>query len=706
MTSAYSEILEDKASAKSNNKTEEKFLGLDSNPNARFKFFAELYVTRNFVEIIKYAERTASEDLSVSNSNFIVSHAYLALKNIENSDQFFGLAIKENLAQVLEQVIDLGKKEFLEEFKHYINKLIMLSHQNVDLWMIFGVIMVENNMLLPALQIFEQALMLSGGDNNQAKLYLAYINFRNQNYTLARKYCNEIIDDNSVKFEAFALAANMLIIEGKENEAQQIIDKIKVLNINNYFYYFLLHLYHKTRSCQADESIKFLQKAKELSPSSLFIRRELAETYLRNNNIDECGNELNKIIRINDSNLCDVENYLGLLNKYNVIGLGVSLLDKIEDRIEGNVRMLYYAAIFYLKAGNQKEKAKNYYDKFLISDAKESDKDYVQYLSHDLNDEYETAYKFFKKISSGENKRNLEIYSRTFNLFLAIDKIKEGIKHCEKGYEYFSDAKSREEIDYAMMILYAGNRQYKEAFEIAKRHTNSYNINFLSIKILLAETLNDEKELELLKNIPKIVRSYNIENFVACDKDKFNSGLKDYIKSDPSLEYAPIANATINGWHSKGNIANTDNQYMCLFLEAIQAAVERYIQDLKSEVTAEYPVRANIPENYKINYWSVVMEKGGHQQPHIHLDGWASGVYYIKIPGEVNEESKTGWLEVGRSTEELIPHLNIESSFIQPKEGKLVLFPSYMWHNTVPLTGDETRMCIAFDIINKEKKDE
>ena len=31
--------------------------------------------------------------------------------------------------------------------------------------------------------------------------------------------------------------------------------------------------------------------------------------------------------------------------------------------------------------------------------------------------------------------------------------------------------------------------------------------------------------------------------------------------------------------------------------------------------------------------------------------------------------------------------------------GRLVLFPSYMWHGTTPITGDAPRLTIAFDAV-------
>ena len=85
----------------------------------------------------------------------------------------------------------------------------------------------------------------------------------------------------------------------------------------------------------------------------------------------------------------------------------------------------------------------------------------------------------------------------------------------------------------------------------------------------------------------------------------------------------------------------------------------------------------------------------------IHPDGWISGVYYVKIPKEVNVNSKVGWLELGKFPDDLIPNLKTKSDDIMAEEGKMILFPSYMWHNTVPLEKNEKRICIAFDVVKK-----
>ena len=47
------------------------------------------------------------------------------------------------------------------------------------------------------------------------------------------------------------------------------------------------------------------------------------------------------------------------------------------------------------------------------------------------------------------------------------------------------------------------------------------------------------------------------------------------------------------------------------------------------------------------NIWGVVLEKGGHQTPHIHPSAWLSGVYYARVPEAIGSEAPDGWLEFG-----------------------------------------------------------
>ncbi len=96
--------------------------------------------------------------------------------------------------------------------------------------------------------------------------------------------------------------------------------------------------------------------------------------------------------------------------------------------------------------------------------------------------------------------------------------------------------------------------------------------------------------------------------------------------------------------------------------------------------------------------WSVRLRRGGFHVNHIHPEGWLSSAYYASVPPEVEDASlRSGWLKFGEPRFP-VPGL-APLSYVQPKPGRLVLFPSYMWHGTQALRDEATRMSVAFDAV-------
>ncbi|WP_267397507.1 MULTISPECIES: putative 2OG-Fe(II) oxygenase [unclassified Sphingomonas] len=95
--------------------------------------------------------------------------------------------------------------------------------------------------------------------------------------------------------------------------------------------------------------------------------------------------------------------------------------------------------------------------------------------------------------------------------------------------------------------------------------------------------------------------------------------------------------------------------------------------------------------------WSVRLESGGYHSNHVHPAGWLSSVLYIALPPTVaGEPPDAGWLTLGAPQAELGLDLT-PIRRIEPKPGRLVLFPSTMWHGTVPFAKGE-RLTVAFDV--------
>ena len=103
--------------------------------------------------------------------------------------------------------------------------------------------------------------------------------------------------------------------------------------------------------------------------------------------------------------------------------------------------------------------------------------------------------------------------------------------------------------------------------------------------------------------------------------------------------------------------------------------------------------------HYEINgAWSVRLNSGGFHINHIHPEGYLSSAFYVRTPKVL--ERNEGALKFGEPGPPTSPPL-LADHLVKPEPGMLVLFPSYMWHGTVPFTTDEHRMTIAFDAVPK-----
>lgn len=94
--------------------------------------------------------------------------------------------------------------------------------------------------------------------------------------------------------------------------------------------------------------------------------------------------------------------------------------------------------------------------------------------------------------------------------------------------------------------------------------------------------------------------------------------------------------------------------------------------------------------------WSVRLTGQGHHASHAHPLGWISSALYIAVPEADPRDPQAGWLAFGQPPAELGIDL-APTRLVEPKPGRLVLFPSIMWHGTRPFAEGE-RLTVAFDV--------
>lgn len=191
------------------------------------------------------------------------------------------------------------------------------------------------------------------------------------------------------------------------------------------------------------------------------------------------------------------------------------------------------------------------------------------------------------------------------------------------------------------------------------------------------------------------------------DLDSFLVDLRTTLRRLHNLHGHPPDQSLRGGSQTMGDLAShPDPTIRAFFDHAITGPIARHIDWLGrgSDVLR----RRNTGKSRIHSAWSVQLRPEGFHVDHVHPDGWLSSACYIDLPDSlgddaaigtsVDESRREGWIRFGAAPLPMQPSLPAEH-YVRPSPGTLVLFPSYMWHGTVPFHGPQTRLTIAFDIV-------
>lgn len=207
--------------------------------------------------------------------------------------------------------------------------------------------------------------------------------------------------------------------------------------------------------------------------------------------------------------------------------------------------------------------------------------------------------------------------------------------------------------------------------------------------------------LELrLNDYNEMVKEYYIPIPDNVDSlEEFCSKICKYIRHLHSGENQPLEQTLQGGTQTRGNLFSQDNIIIKDLLVSIKSCLHDYASDTR-QLVSKSKYFEGLSSYQFVGSWSVKLRKNGYHSNHIHPQGTYSAVLYITLPKGIEcSHSKAGWLKLGE------PNLDLQSElppkyYIEPKVGKLVIFPSYMWHGTEKFSDDDDRITIAFDIKN------
>ena len=223
-----------------------------------------------------------------------------------------------------------------------------------------------------------------------------------------------------------------------------------------------------------------------------------------------------------------------------------------------------------------------------------------------------------------------------------------------------------------------------------------YNSLLNAARTVTLNTLGYKDQLSTLLNMDEILYRYKLTSAPSYhDLQQFNRELSQHIRSHPSLTHSPTSHATRAGQHT-GELLAGHRGPMDIFEEIARQQMDVFLSSNHSSGYMAAP-----STNIRVNMWGVVMHQGGHQVPHIHPTAWMSGVYYPQVPDSVGWKDDSGWIEFGRVGREFPSLTEPQLLTVKPEEGLMLLFPSYLYHRTIPLRSEKPRISIAFDFIRE-----
>ncbi len=182
------------------------------------------------------------------------------------------------------------------------------------------------------------------------------------------------------------------------------------------------------------------------------------------------------------------------------------------------------------------------------------------------------------------------------------------------------------------------------------------------------------------------------------DVASFNRALSEELEALHTRRAAPLNQTLLNGTQTPGSLFANHAKALDLIRRQIDDAIGAYISDLPDDPSHPFLSRKN-REFSLSGSWSCRLRSSGYHSNHLHNEGWISSAYYVALPDEVADTaSGQGALKFGESKFAL-GESDQPEQVVRPQVGKLVLFPSYFWHGTVPFVSQAARLTIAFDVV-------
>ena len=173
-----------------------------------------------------------------------------------------------------------------------------------------------------------------------------------------------------------------------------------------------------------------------------------------------------------------------------------------------------------------------------------------------------------------------------------------------------------------------------------------------------------------------------------------NSFIKNIIEDlrNVSTIWQPPNQSAHGGFQTVGNLFNFSKNSIVTLKEVILIEIEAYYEKFKNEPCSfieKWPAKKDI------SGWHIMLKEKGYHDQHIHQNGWLSGVIYLKVVPSLDKNEGGIIFTLTSSTES---DTRLPKVIHNPEVGDMILFPSSLYHGTIPFSTDTDRIVVSFDL--------
>ncbi|WP_413679041.1 tetratricopeptide repeat protein [Prochlorococcus sp. MIT 0916] len=170
----------------------------------------------------------------------------------------------------------------------------------------------------------------------------------------------------------------------------------------------------------------------------------------------------------------------------------------------------------------------------------------------------------------------------------------------------------------------------------------------------------------------------------------FTKNSKTNMRSQPSLE---------GGFQTSGNLFTLDFPFIQSMKKVLIEKIEIYKNHFKDSGQGFIK---NWPRDYELRSWMISMKSGGFLKSHNHEYGWITGSFYLQIPKYNKNDNDSGNIAFsyqGPRYPSKQKDFNLTIKKIETRD--ICIFPSSLFHQTIPFESSDERICFVFDLIQK-----